>query len=143
MSWISDVRDELQQLKKSGPELRKFGLLVGAVFLLFGVAGFFKHWSAEIFVTAGAIGILLLLCGWLRPAVLKRAYVVWMGIAFVLGWVVSRLILIVLFYVVLTPLGIVARLSGKKFIATEFRTQRVSLWIAKESAKKTNYEKMV
>ncbi len=143
MSWTSDVREELERLKKNNTELKKFGYLVGAVFIILGVAGYFKHWPADIFLAAEVVGIVLLLCGWLRPAALKILYSFWMGIAFALGWLISRLILIFLFYLVLTPLGIIARLSGKKFIATEFRTQRKSLWIPKENKKKINYEKMV
>jgi Saxitoxin biosynthesis operon protein SxtJ len=143
MSWISDVRDELERLKKNNSELRKFGFLVGAVFMLLGGAGYFKHWSAYVFLPAEVIGILLLLCGWLRPPALKRLYGIWMALAFALGWLISRLILIFLFYLILTPLGIVARFSGKKFIATEFRTHRESLWIPKDALKKINYEKMV
>ena len=90
MSWISDVKDELDRLKKNYADLRKFGLLVGTVFVLLGTAGYFKHWSAYVFLPEEIAGAFLLLSGWLRPALLARLYTLWMGIAFALGWLVSR-----------------------------------------------------
>ena len=100
MSWISDVRDELERLKKTNAELRKFGLLVGAVFVILGGAAFFKHWDLRVVMPSELAGFVLLLGGWLRPALLKWLYTVWMGFAFAVGWVVSRCVLVILFYIV-------------------------------------------
>ena len=79
---------------------------------------------------------MLLLGGLLNPKALERVYAVWMGIAFALGWVVSRAILILLFYFVITPIGIVARLSGKKFIDITFPQASESLLDIERELKK-------
>ena len=73
---------------------------------------------------------------------MEKVYAVWMGIAFALGWVVSRAILILLFYFIITPIGMVARLFGKKFIDITFSHASESYWISRGNSKKINYEKM-
>ena len=143
MSWISDVRDEVKRLKRGTGELRKFGLVVGSAFLLFALLGLIKHWSAAAIVLLVLAGILLLLAGWTKPRLLGRLYGVWMGMAFALGWVVSRLILILLFYAVLSPLGAIARVAGKKFIDTGFGKGGDSSWVPRTAGKKIDYDKMV
>jgi len=143
MSWISDVRDEAERLKRGDLELRKFGLVVGGAFLLLALLGSIKHWSESAIVPIGLAGLLLLLAGWAKPRLLDRSYVVWMAIAFALGWIVSRLILILLFYTVLSPLGAIARAVGKKFINTGFGSGKESYWIPRPGGKKIDYDKMV
>ena len=142
MSWISDVRVEMRGLKRTPKELRKFAYLVGSVFILVGGAGLFKHWHVLVVAVLWGAGLMLLLGGLLNPRSLERVYAVWMGIAFVLGWVVSRAILVLLFYLVITPIGMLARLLGKKFIDITFPQAGESYWISRQNSKKINYEKM-
>jgi hypothetical protein len=142
MSWISDVRSEMHRLKRTPKELQRFAFLVGSVLLLIGGAGLFKHWSVLVAAALWVGALMLLLGGWLNPQLLEKVYAVWMGMAFALGWVVSRAILILLFYLVITPIGIVARMFGKKFVDVAFRRGSESYWIPRRNSKKINYEKM-
>lgn len=143
MSWIKDVREELLRLKRTEMDLRKFGYLVGSVFILITIAGIFKHWPWFVVALLGGAGVVLVITGLLDPLALRRVYGVWMGFAFALGWLVSRVILILLFYFVLTPIGILARLSGKKFIDISYPDSKETFWIVKGKSSKTNYNKMV
>jgi len=142
MSWISDVRDEIHHLRLSRKELKKFGILVGSVFLALSALGIYRLWnvaSIEVFLLAG---IVLLFCGIVMPESLKHLYRIWMGAAFAIGWLVSRMILIILFYFVLTPVGFLARLRGKEFLDIDFGKKKESYWIPKAADKKINYEKL-
>ena len=85
---------------------------------------------------------MLLSCGVFVPELLKEAYRVWMAAAFAIGWLVSRIILLILFYFVLTPVGFLARLFKKEFMDTDFRKKKESYWIPKSGDKKINYEKL-
>jgi Saxitoxin biosynthesis operon protein SxtJ len=142
MSWISDVKSELKRLKVSPRELRKFSYLVGSVLILFGGAGLFKHWSVSGIAAIWIGAATLIMCGLLNPMLLRRLYLVWMGFAFALGWIVSRVILIFLFYLVITPIATIARLFGKKFIDITFPGTTESYWVSREMSQKINYEKM-
>ncbi len=142
MSWISDVRDEIHRLRLSGKELKKFGLLVGSVFVVLSGIGIYRGWSA---VGTGVLllaGVVLFSCGMFLPESLKQAYRIWMAVAFAIGWLISRMILSILFYFVLTPVGFIARIFDKEFLDTDFRKKRESYWIPKTANKKINYEKL-
>lgn len=142
MSWISDVRDEIHHLRLSGKELKKFGLLVGSVFVVLSGIGMYRGWSIVGTGTLLFAGVVLLSCGMFLPESLKQAYRVWMAAAFAIGWLVSRMILLILFYFVLTPVGFLARIFEKEFLDTDFRKKKESYWIPKSANKKINYEKL-
>ncbi len=142
MSWISDVRSELGRLRSTSKELRKFAYLISSVLVLIGGAGFFKHWHLFAIVSIWLVAVFLLCSGLLSPKTLRQVYVVWMGIAFAIGWIVSRAILILLFYLVITPIGVTARLLGKKFVDIHFSKAGETYWVARGNSKKMNYEKM-
>ena len=110
--------------------------------IIVGGAGLFKHWHVLVVAALWGAGLMLLLGGLLTPRLLEGVYTVWMGIAFGLGWVVSRAILVLLFYLVITPIGMLARLLGKKFIDITFPQAGESYWISRQNSKKINYEKM-
>ncbi len=142
MSWTSDVRDEIRRLRYTTKELRKFAYFVGSVLILIGAAGIFKHWRYGSIAVLIIAGLLLGLCGLLFPNALKKVYMVWMGLAFALGWIVSRAILVLLFYLVITPVSIAARLAGKKFIDIEFPKKGATYWVPKGHSKKVRYDRM-
>jgi len=149
MSWISDVKTDLKALELSKKKLRNFGLLVGGIFLLLSVWIFFSQRNrlpetsnytfAYIFLVVGGI---LFLFGALFPLLLKTTYKIWMGLAIAMGWVVSRILLIILFYLVVTPIRLIAKLSGKKFLDLKFRDNKSSYWVIKPKDAKIDYKKM-
>jgi hypothetical protein len=141
MSWIKDVAHEIKELNVTEKSLRKFGLTVGIVFLAVGLLLIWKSVWPNINYIFVAVGSSLILGGLLTPNRLKMFYKIWMGLAFALGWVVSRFILIILFVLILTPVGFIAKLFGKKFLDLKFKDGKNSYWIPKEK-RKIDYEKM-
>jgi len=141
MSWINDVKHDLSKLDVSKKNLKNFGITVGSVFLVLFAWFFYK----DIFIVFRLIllisGLILLITGIIKPGILKSAFKIWMGLAFVLGWLVSRIILTILFFLVLLPVGLIAKIFGKKFIDTGIKENSNSYWIRKEKSK-INYEKM-
>jgi multisubunit Na+/H+ antiporter MnhG subunit len=92
----------------SKSELRKFGLTVGAAFALIGAVS----WHRGHPVSASALSILgtfLVIMAVVAPAWLRPVQRLWMAAASVLGQVNARLLLTVLFYFVITPIGFVLR----------------------------------
>ncbi len=142
MSWISDVRDEIHHLRLSRKELKKFGLLVGSIFVVLSGIGMYRGWNIVSTITFLLAGVVLLSCGMFLPESLKQVYRIWMAAAFAIGWLVSRIILVILFYFVLTPVSFFARIFEKEFLDTDFRKKKESYWIPKSGNKKINYEKL-
>ena len=92
-------------------ELRTFGLMVGGIFLILGL------WPAlwrgeEPRLWALIPGIVLVVLGLSLPRSLKRAHKIWMVVGHVLGWINTRIILGIVFYGLITPMGLVMRLFG-------------------------------
>ena len=142
MSLISDIKVEIKLLPLTRKDLRKFGILVGGIFLIL---------CAYLFLTGGSelfgwifliVGGFLFLSGLIIPAILKKVYLIWMTGALVLGWVMSRVIITILFFFILTPIALIAKIFGKKFLDLDFRDGKTSYWVIKETEKKINYTKM-
>jgi Saxitoxin biosynthesis operon protein SxtJ len=90
----------------------EFGLIVGGVFVLLG--GWWLYRGK--FITAAYVtlplGTLLILLGLLWPRALVLPNRVWMLLAEGLSFVTTRIILGLVFFLVITPIGVVKRLSG-------------------------------
>ncbi len=93
--------------------LREFGLITGGLFV--GLFGLLFPWLFSLafpkwpWIIAGVLwGFALLI-----PKHLKWIYQGWMSFALVLGWINTRLILAIMFYLIMTPMGLVMRLFGK------------------------------
>lgn len=142
MNWINDVRKELQDLDLSKKSLRKFGVIVGTVFAFLTLYLTFKNHQPTLRYILGTIGILLIFFGIFFPKVLKRIYIFWIGIALAIGWVVSRILLMIIFFIVLTPTGLIARSIGKKFLVVKQRKNKSTYWVKKNSNAKIIYDKM-
>ena len=115
---ISVVRDEVARLDTSRVALRKFGVVVGGVFL--GIAAFLAWRNGWVLTTVGtvlaAVGTPLVLLGLVAPGLLRRVHRVWMTFALVLGFVMTKVILTVVYFLVFTPVALVLRLLGKRLI---------------------------
>lgn len=141
MSIVTDVGRDLAGLKIDRKVLRKFGLMVGAVFLLLGAWIYWHKHEVGLGSSLGGVGAVLILFGAVAPASLRPVYRVWMGLAMTLGWFVSRVLLVVLFFGFVVPIGLLARVVGKRFLDLPARSERESMWIPRP-AKTPNYERM-
>lgn len=136
-----NIREDIRQLKTSDRDLRKFGLMVGGVFAVLGALFLWRHKPiGPYFLWPGGV---LVLFGAVFPRALKWIYIAWMSVAFVLGFVMAHIILAVLFYLVITPIGLVARLVGKDFLSLKLDRAAKSYWIPRESKAKSaaDYER--
>lgn len=93
----------------SNAELRKFGLTVGAAFLVLGAISWWRGHELPPRIMWTVAG-LLMVPGALAPALLRPVHRGWMALALVLGHVNTRIILTALFYLVFTPIGLIMRL---------------------------------
>ncbi len=92
-------------------ELRSFGLTVGVVFVV--IAFWPVVWRGEALrVWALIPGVLLAVMGVSWPKILAPVFKVWMKVGHVLGWINTRIILGAVFFVIITPMGLIMRLFG-------------------------------
>ena len=96
----------------TGKELRQFGLLVGGVFTVIGLWPLVFRGEPLRLWAIGPGGLLIVL-GAILPQVLAPIHKGWMWVGHVLGWINTRILLGIVFYGLVTPIGIVFRLMGK------------------------------
>ncbi len=111
-------------------ELRKFGLLVGLVFLVLG--GIF-FWQGKFLRSwLGLPGLLLLALALLRPLLLRRIHRVWMAGAERMGTFMTAVLLSLVYLVVITPLALVARVMGMDLLRRRPDPEQQSYWRPRE-----------
>ncbi len=126
--------EDIKGLTKATPrELRKFGLVVGAVFCSLGLSLLKLHKPYYWYVLAP--GVPLVVLGAALPRSLKWIYVGWMTLAMVMGAIVSTILLTLLFYCIVTPIGLIARLAGKDFLSRNLEPKAASDWILRDISK--------
>lgn len=105
--------EEIKNIKSSTKKLRQFGLLLIILAAVIGYILYKKGISGSLYAAAFAVicAAAVVCC----PALFNPFYIVWMGLAAVLGWCMTGIIMILLFYLVLVPIKLVARICGKTF----------------------------
>ena len=132
--------EEIKNIPYSNKDIRSFGLTMGII--LFIISGLLMFYNEEIYQVIGIIALTFVGLGLIIPVVLKPLYFVWMTFAAILGWVMTRVILSLVFYLIITPIGLLTKLLGEDFLALK-RGDSDSYWNYRDSAEELNqdYEK--
>jgi hypothetical protein len=120
--------------RPSPAELRVFGFVLLGIFV---VAGAVLRWRFDSSLAAGwvwgcGLGLAALYAA-VRPIRLPL-YLAWMHAVRPLAWVVSHLALGLVYFAIITPIGLVMRLAGRDALARRFDRGASSYWIARDSA---------
>lgn len=103
---ITELISTVKNFTVSTTQLRWFGVFIGILFVLARVF-WFDTIVLVVLAVASFVGAVFT-PRWFLPMVL-----VLIAITFPLGWVISRALLVVLYLLVLTPIGIIRRLLGR------------------------------
>jgi hypothetical protein len=126
----------------SRKKIRNFGILFGVIAT--ALAGYWLYRGNSTWEWSAAIAGFFWITAYLGTLLLKPLYIGWMTFAFALGWVNTRLLLGVFYYLVLTPIGLVLRLTGKDLLNEKIDREASSYWIKRgeEPADVKRYERM-
>ncbi len=133
--------DEIKNIKSEKRDLRNFGLSVGGVLLIIGALLLWKQRPAYTYFVG--IGGALFVLGFVFPRLLIPLQKVWMAFAVVMGWFMTRVILSILFYFIVTPISFLAKLFGSKLLELNIDSKQESYWNYLDSEPKDprSYEK--
>jgi Saxitoxin biosynthesis operon protein SxtJ len=120
------LKKEFTEITSTRKDCRNFGLSVGIVLLILG--GFLFWKDRPTYPWFLGIGGALAFLGLVAPMILKPLQKPWMMFAVLLGFIMSRIILSILFFVVFTIIGRLARLFGAKLLDESFDRSATSHW---------------
>jgi len=133
--------EEIKKIKGDKSDWKKFGITMGIILALIGSYLFWKknNYVEYLFVIAAAF----LIFGFVLPVVLKPVYKAWMALAVVMGFIMTKVIMVFIFYLIVTPISLIARLTGKKFLDMKVDKNAKSYWMAREKTPmvKSDYER--
>lgn len=115
-------------LNPSKKDLRIFSLAMLAFLAFVGWVVWHKTGSAAAGAGVAALGIAFALLGLAAPRAVRPVFVVLMVINYPIGWVVTHVVMALIFYVVVTPLGVIMRLCGRDPMERRFDPSTKSYW---------------
>jgi len=134
-------KEDINIIKREKTELRQFGIMIGIVL---GLLGSFFLWRDKGYYPYFLfLSTVFLFLGMVGPLLLKPVYKSWMILGNLLGWVNTRIIMGILFYLILTPIGLILRLFGKRFLDLRRGNFKPSYWKRRTSKeiRRDDYER--
>jgi len=128
---MKDILFEIKNIKETKKDLRKFGISVGIILIVISAILFWNEKNSYLYfgITGAVLGILSITF----PKILKPINKIWMSLAIVMGWLMTRAILIILFYIVLTPIAFIAKIFKKNFLNLKIDKSVNSYWEVREN----------
>jgi len=114
--------------------LRKFGFVMfGALFVI----GAIVHWTNDFVWSRavdvlGIIAFLFLALALVWPRALSPVEWIWMKLAMVLNYVMTRVLLSLVFFLAVTPIGLIFKALRKDLLGKRFDPSKGTYWIEPE-----------
>ena len=122
-------------------ELREFGLLTGGIIaVLFGLILPLFH-GHSLPIIPWVIAIILVGLAIFLPKSLDPIYRVWMKIGLYVGWLESRIVLSIVFFIILTPMAFIMKLFSRDTMARNFDFQVETYRISSKINPRSGMEK--
>jgi len=115
-------------------QLRQFAVAAGAVLLLLATGIWRRTGSAQAAVGVVVLGATIAVLGGLLPRAVRPLYRFLSLVALPIGYLVSEIFLRLVFYLVLTPLGLAFKMAGRDALRLK-RVNETSYWRPARRAK--------
>ena len=113
--------------------LRQFAALWLVCFLALGANQYFAKGRPQLGLALAAVAAIIGLPGLIRPPLLRWLFVGCTVLAFPIGWLISLLMLLILYFLVLTPVAVLFRLRGRDLLGRKPAPERNSFWEPKHT----------
>ena len=129
----------IKKINSDKKQIRNFGIIFSLIF--FAISGFLYWKQSNDYHIFIIIAISFFLSGLFASKILKPIYILWMLFGEILGWFMTRVIVSFVFFFILFPIGLFARLFGKKFLL--FKSNNNTYWNFRSNKYMSNndYEK--
>jgi len=109
---------------------KSFGILF---FIVFAIIGLYPLLSFNfVRVWALVIALIFLVLGLTKPSVLKPLNTGWIKLGEILGKIIAPVVMLLVFFIVITPIGLMLRLFGKDILGLKFSEKVKTYWITRD-----------
>ena len=108
---------------------RNFGILFFIVFSLYGIWPIFNLNNIRIWSLI--IGVIFLVVSLLNPKLLIPLNTIWLKFGELLGKIISPMVMAFIYFLIITPIGIIVKLFGKDLLNTKFNS-KFTYWISRK-----------
>ena len=112
---------------------KSFGIVFFFVFLLIGIYPLINDNSLRIWSLI--VSLIFLILGLINSNILTPLNKIWFKFGILLGKIVSPIIMGVIFFLVVTPIGLLMRLFGKDVLNLKLNKKESSYWVEKVGPK--------
>ena len=112
---------------------RSFGIVFFIVFVLIAIYPIINQ--GELRIWSLIISLFFLVLGLFNSKILTPLNKLWFKFGLFLGKIISPIIMGIIFFVVVTPIGLVMRLLGKDVLNLKLNKKKTSYWIEKDGPK--------
>jgi len=116
----------------SRKQLNQFGFIWLGFLTFFGAIAFFKFGNSALAFVLWVLALVVPIIGWLIPAFMRFVFLGMSYLAWPIGFVVSHVILALVYYLVFTPIGLVMRIFGYDPMGRAFDPEAASYWVRRE-----------
>jgi len=120
-------------LKPTARVLRQFAAAWLIFFLAVGVYRYVARGQHQVGIVVGVMAVAVGLTGLIRPAAVRWVFVGATVLEFPIGWVVSQIMLAIMFYGIITPLALLFRIQGRDLLARKPAPNRPTFWTPKQT----------
>ena len=114
-------------------QVRQFALLVLPVCCaLAGAWCWYRYESWSAAASLGLAALVSLALGAWRPDAMRSAMIAWTCVWFPVGWIIAHTLMLVVYFLVITPIGLVMRAFGRDPLARRFDRGATTYWTPRE-----------
>jgi hypothetical protein len=116
------------------PDRKTLRQFAGLWLIVFGGMGLWEIYGRghrQLGLSIVALAMVVGVAGLTRPQWVRMIYVGWMVLAYPIGWTVSQVILLVMYFGLFTPIALIFRLIGRDPLQRSRRTGVESYWTPK------------
>jgi len=132
----------MKKIRNEIKDLRQFGAVLAGILLVFGVVNFLKgriYWYPWFF----GLSVIMVVLVMASPQKIRPVFIVFTKVAHIIGWVNTRIILALIYFILITPAAIIMKILGKDPLNKKTDKNKMSYWTkcAIAKAAKANLEK--
>ena len=115
---------------KQNTQNRSFGLLFFTVFLAFALWPLTKKGEINLYLIS--IALIFLILGLLNSKILTPLNKSWIKFGELLGRIIAPIVMVIVYFIILTPISLLVRLFGKDLIGIKFNKNLKTYWIKRK-----------